>query len=103
MKNAIPIACTLTDKQMQARRADHLEKAAAALIDSTELENGFVFRFPLSSSVLRDLTQIIDLERRCCPFLNFKLSLGSGDDFLSLEMTGADGTKELIGSLFRWN
>ena len=103
MAEKIPIACSLTDKELQARRKYYLDKAAGRLIDSTELENGVRFRFPLETSVLRDLTEIIDLERQCCPFLNFKLSLEAGNDFVSLELTGDDGTKEMIESLFGWN
>jgi hypothetical protein len=51
---------------------------------------------------LQDLAEIIDLERRCCPFLNFRLTVRSGTDHVSLELTGADGTKEIIQSLFGW-
>lgn len=102
-RKVIPIACYLTDQELQARRRDYLEKAAAALIDSSELTNGFSFRFPLEESTLRDLAEIIDLERKCCPFLNFKLTLEAGGDFVSLELTGADGTKEIVQSLFEWN
>jgi hypothetical protein len=37
------------------------------------------------------------------PFLNFRLVLEAGDDFVSLELTGAEGTKEIVQSLFNWN
>jgi hypothetical protein len=103
MDTEIPVACFLTDKELQARRKNYLDKAAESLIDSAELSNGFVFRFPLRESILQDLAEIIDLERKCCPFLNFRLELESGNDFVSLEMTGDEGTKEVIRSLFGWN
>ncbi len=103
MSETIPIACYLTDKELQVRRKNYLDKAAARLIDSTELADGFRFRFPLENSVLQDLAEIIDLERKCCPFLNFKLSLDAGKDFVSLELTGAKGTKEMVQELFDWN
>lgn len=99
----IPIACYLTDKELQARRKNYLDKAAESLIDSAELSDGFVYRFPLAGSTLQNLAEIIDLERKCCPFLNFRLSLESGSDLVSLELTGAEGTKEIIKSLFNWN
>ena len=103
MNLEIPIACSLTDKELQQRRKNYLQKAAESLIDSAELSDGFVYRFPLAESALRDLAEIIDLERRCCPFLNFRLILEAGDDFVSLELTGAEGTKEIVKSLFDWN
>ncbi len=103
MNAEIPVACYLTDKELQARRKNYLDKAAASLIDSTELPNGFVFRFPLEESMLQNLAEIIDLERKCCPFLNFKLILKAGNNFISLELTGAQSTKEIIRELFKWN
>ena len=103
MSAEIPIACYLTDKDLQARRKNYLDKAAESLIDSAELSDGFVYRFPLHDSTLQTLAEIIDLERKCCPFLNFRLVLEAGSDFVSLELTGAEGTKEIVKSLFNWN
>jgi hypothetical protein len=103
MKTEIPIACYLTDKQLQERRKNYLDKAAESLMDSAELSDGCVFRFRLGESMLEDLAKIIELERRCCPFLNFRLILEAGENFVALEMTGAEGTKEIVGSLFNWN
>jgi len=99
----IPSACYLTDKELQSRRKNYLDKAAESLIDSAELSDGYVFRFPLRESTLQNLAEIIDLERKCCPFLNFRLSVESGADVVSLELKGAEGTKELVKSLFAWN
>ena len=103
MNSEIPFVCRLTGREMQARRKNHLDKTAELLVDSTEIANGFIYKFPLKSAILRDLAEIIDLERQCCPFLNFKLVVESGTDFVSLELTGADGAKEIIKSLFGWN
>lgn len=103
MSETIPIACYLTDKELQARRKDYLDKAAESLIDSAELQDGFVYRFPLENSTLQNLAEIIDLERKCCPFLNFRLVLEAENDFVSLELTGTEGTKEIVKSLFNWN
>ena len=103
MNAEIPIACYLTDKELQARRKNYLDKAAEFLVDSAELSDGFIFRFPIAESMLQNLAEIIDLERKCCPFLSFKLSLEAGEDFVSLELTGAQNTKEIIRELFNWN
>lgn len=103
MKKEIPVACYLTGTELQARRKKYLDKAAESLIDSAELSDGFVYRFPLAGSTLQTLAEIIDLERKCCPFLNFRLILEAGQDFFSLELTGAEDTKEVLKSLFNWN
>ncbi len=103
MTREIPIACALTGRDLQQRRRDYLDKIAVSLLDFEELKNGFSYRFPFREKILQDLAEIIDLERRCCPFLNFKLTVKTGADFVSLELTGAKGTKEMIKSLFEWS
>jgi hypothetical protein len=103
MTREISAACALDDKELQQRRKDYLDKIASSLLDFKELESGFSYRFPLKETILQDLAEIIDLERRCCPFLNFKLILEAGNNFVSLELTGAKGTKESIKALFNWN
>lgn len=103
MNREIPIACRLTDGELQQRRKVYLDKIAESLIDFEELENGFNYRFPLGETVLQDLAAIIDLERKCCPFLSFKLVLKAGNDFVSFEQTGEQGAKDMIKSMFSWN
>jgi hypothetical protein len=99
----IPIACSLTDSELQERRKDYLEKIAASLIGSEELENGFSFQFRLGPGFLQGLAEVIDLKRQCCPFLTFRTILQAGDTSAVLELTGPDGTKEMVRELFNWN
>lgn len=103
MEKEIPVACSLTEAELQNRRQTVLPRAARSLIDAAELADGFAFRFPADDEVLQDLFEIISLERKCCPFLNFKLTAPAGADFLTLELTGRDGTKAMIQTLFEWN
>lgn len=103
MDKEIPIACTLSDKELQERRKNVLDKIAVSLIDSQALPDGFRFRFLIDDAVLQNLATVINLERKCCPFLDFKLSLEAGNDFASLDLTGEDGAKEAIKELFDWN
>jgi hypothetical protein len=99
----IPIACSLTDSELQLRRADYLDKVAAHLTGTEEMENGFSFRFRLGPGFLQDLAGVIDMERQCCSFLNFRTTLAAGDTSVILELTGPDGTKEMVRELFNWN
>lgn len=102
-RSELPIACTLTDKELQIRRENVLRKVADSLAGYEELENGFSYRFPADDAVLQDLITVINLERKCCPFLSFRLTVESQSDYVSLELTGQEGTKETVESLFNWN
>ena len=103
MDKEIPIACSLTNDELYERRKNVLDKIAASLIDSEELPDGFRYRFSIDDSILQNLTTVINLERKCCPFLNFNLRLEAGSDFATLDLTGGQGAKEAIKELFDWN
>ena len=47
-----------------------------------------------------ELAQLIVFERECCPFLRFNLSVEATNGPLWLELTGPDGTKAFLQSLF---
>ncbi len=103
MPSEIPIACLLTDAELQQRRKTVLQKAARSLVAVTELENGFSYQFPKQDETLEDLITLVNFERKCCPFLSFKLVVEADSELVKLELTGQDGTKEMLQSLFQWN
>ena len=103
MNAPVAIACLLTDKELQQRRSEYLDRAASRLTGSRELADGFEFAFRLEDDTVVLLAEVVDLERKCCPFLNFALSVRSGTDRVDLSVTGPDGTKEAVRSLFGWN
>jgi hypothetical protein len=102
-RESLPIACSLTDTELRERERTVLQKAAAGLLEVRELENGFSYRFPAEDAWLHQLTDIINLERKRCAFLSFKLVVESDSDSFWLNLTGPEGTKETLKSLFEWN
>lgn len=97
---ALPVACALTAPELQERRQTVLQKVRRAVQDVRELEDGYAYSFPLSGEWLRELAGMIDLERQCCPFLRFRLTVEESNGLLLLEMTGPEGTKEFLVSTF---
>jgi len=57
------------------------------------IEGGAAFRFRVDA--LPELAAFIGNERRCCPFLAFRLTLTPADT-LWLELTGPEGTAEFL-------
>jgi hypothetical protein len=45
-------------------------------------------------------TEWIEMERLCCPFLTFQLTLSAGKSEWLLAITGAEGVKALIAAKF---
>lgn len=99
MPDEIPVACCLSDEELHHRERTLLAQFKAAVMDSTELNNGYVFRVPGDARSIMLVAELIVAERECCPFLKFELSLQPGMGPTSLAMTGPDGTKEFLKSI----
>ena len=96
----LPIACNLTEPQFQIRRAELLCMFREALLETKELADGFAFRFPSDEKWITGLAQLITFERACCPFLRFELRVEAANGPVWLHLTGSDGTKDFLKSLF---
>lgn len=95
-----PLACRLTEPELRARRAGELAIAARAVREVREMADGFAYRFDTDSEMLGHLFHVIDLERRCCPFLRFRLTLEPDDGPVWLEISGPADARSFIASLF---
>ena len=97
---SLPIACSLTDSQLQERRRDVLQKVRSAVVEVREIENGYAYCFPSEGKHLTELAKLVDLERQCCPFLRFCMTVEPANGPIWLEMTGPEGTKEFLATTF---
>ena len=61
-----------------------------------EVSNGYTFRYPMDGSILSLLVEFMDLEGRCCPFLNFALDVKTERGPVWLTLTGPEGVKEFL-------
>jgi hypothetical protein len=96
----LPIACSLTTAELQERRSKVLQKVTAARMDSQELDNGYVYRFPSDGTWITEIATLVSLERECCPFLRFRITVEPGQGNILLEITGPAGTKEFLADIF---
>lgn len=98
----LPIACKLTSAELQERRRKVLEKLHDGVIEVKELADGYAYSFSSKGNRFKELADMIDLERQCCPFLQFRLFVAPGGGPLLLEITGPEGTKDFLLSTFAW-
>ena len=96
----LPIACELTSAELQERRATVLARVRRSVERVEEVKNGFAFFFSSDGDRFKELANLIDLERRCCPFLRFSLTVEPGGGQLIVEITGPEGTREFLKGLF---
>lgn len=96
----IPMACSLTDAEFRERRNEVLPRVMQKTLEQIELENGFAYRFPSGDEVLSASAEMVNLERKCCEFLRFQITVETGSKDFRLEITGATGAKEFIAATF---
>ena len=66
------------------------------MIEVKELADGYSYTFPATSEWMSELAGLVDLERQCCPFLQFRITVAPNGGPLTLDMTGPEGTKEFL-------
>ncbi|HKZ03429.1 MAG TPA: hypothetical protein VJ180_14400, partial [Pyrinomonadaceae bacterium] len=70
----LPIACSLTDAELQERRRDVLQKVRNAVVETRELD-GYSYQLPPGEECLAELANLVNLERQCCPFLRLSITV----------------------------
>jgi hypothetical protein len=79
----LPIICTLSEEELRERRRAVLNSMRQAVVN-----------------VLSQLTRLVDLERRCCKFLTFRIVVEPGEAPIRLEVTGPPNAKTVIKEFF---
>jgi hypothetical protein len=101
MSANIPVACTLSDADLQARSREVAELFAQAT-HVEEVADGYAFAFPSGSEWAHQLLDFADFERACCPFFSFSLRFPSPHEAIWLDVRGqAPEVKEMIRTGFR--
>ena len=94
----LPIACTLLEAELQRRRSEMLERVFARAQETRPLDDGYAIRFAADDAAVAELVQLIQLERQCCAFLKFRLTVEPAGGPVWLELTGPEGTKSFLES-----
>lgn len=98
--DSLPIACLLTEPELQDRRRTVLQKFRSVVTEVKELERGYSYILPSDGEWLSELADLVNLERRCCPFLRFTITAEPVGGPIVLEMTGPAGAKEFLEATF---
>ena len=92
----LPLACTLDEGGLKARREGLLAQLAARVRRSESLPEGLRLEFAPTTETLALIGSAIDAERTCCRFLRFQLTVEPDDGGIVLELTGPPGTAEFL-------
>jgi hypothetical protein len=96
------IACNV--KAISAAERPHymelMKTLRRAVRDRRELPTGYTYVIDSKTIGLKEVTEWITMERLCCPFLDFQLSISSKGTEYSLALTGPEGVKPLLQAEF---
>ena len=95
-----PIACSLTTAELREREATLLAQFRSVVVETEELQDGFAFHLTGEGKLIALIAELIVAERECCPFLTFELVALPNKGPLIVRVTGPDGTKEFVRSVF---
>ncbi len=95
---ALPIACTLSAADLTERRTV-LAALQVHCLEAAALDDGrgLVLRFAPAPGILATLARVVDLERQCCRFLDFELTVAADGGPIRLALTGPAGTSDFLG------
>jgi hypothetical protein len=90
------LACKLTSTELRDRKSTVIAELKNKVLQRTETENGFKYRFNGDDATIGQLITFIKTERLCCPFFIFNLTVAAEQRELWLEVTGEQNVKEFI-------
>lgn len=98
-----PLACVpsaLTPDQQEYWVKEIVPKLYKSVQEIQELPNGWMWRLPSTSEILKLVAEDLNMERLCCPFVNYTLEIESNHGPFWLRMTGGEGVKQFLQMSF---
>ena len=94
----MPDACALTASEFQDRERWLVETLGAETERLERLPNGYTIQLRSTRATLLNVAELIGLERQCCPFLTFTMTVEPVEGPIHLSLTGPEGTAEFLGA-----
>lgn len=95
----LPIACTLGPAALKARQEDLLGGLVRRAAERLDIPNGYRVRFEAVEGMLATIANVLEIERQCCRFLTFRVSVEPDNGPIWLEFTGPPGTSEFLAGM----
>jgi hypothetical protein len=98
----IPIACVVSalTKEQRVREDALLKEHLASVREVRELEDGYAFRYDADVGLFARMAELVALEHRCCPFLDFDLEWRRASSMPWLHIRGGSRVKAFVVETF---
>lgn len=100
--NLPPIACSLSalSAQERHREGELLELHLASIRERRERADGYSYRYPEDPALFAQMAELVSLEHRCCPFLDFQLEWAGAEPAPWLHIVGGARVKPFVDETF---
>lgn len=101
-ENEIPIACapSALTREQREREEVLLEEHLASVREVQEQDDGYAFRYAPDPSLFGRMAELVALEHRCCPFLDFQLRWARAASDPWLHIGGGPRVKDFVRETF---
>lgn len=98
MSADIPIACTLSAPELREREQTVL-KAFGTHVRKVEARlDGYTIEVAATDEGIAAAMALVQVERLCCPFLRFDLTVEASAGAVRLALSGPPGTREFLAT-----
>ena len=97
----LPLQCSLDRNELRAKQAELLPGLMRRASSGAFLADGLRLRFAATPDLLPDIARTIEVERRCCRFLNFTIDVEPAESGITLLVSGPVGTGEYLARLMK--
>jgi len=98
MSNHPPIACdpSALDSETFEKHKQVSETVLGSVAEIRERPDGYAFRLPTETEMIRQAATFVARERRCCPFFDFTLDVKRDEGPVWLGISGREGVKQYV-------
>jgi hypothetical protein len=98
MSPDIPIACTLSEPELRERETTALAAFRAHVRKVEARPHGYTIEIASTEHGIAATMALIQVERLCCPFLRFDLTVEAEGGPVRLALTGPSGAREFLAT-----
>jgi len=91
------IQCNLMEEELLERKVKLKETIFSKVLRKEKSKNGYIFYFEDDANLLASVFEQVTLEKACCPFFKFDISILPNDQGFALQISGSEAAMEMLG------
>lgn len=92
------IQCSMIGEDLQARKEELKVEVFSKLRSKEKTANSYTYYFDNDDELLKNVIEHLLIEKECCPFFKFDLSILPFDRGFAFQLSGSEAAMEMIES-----